>query len=165
MAVIDFSAIKERIQSVLETANTTTASTDLSNGLSARIQKVVKINPERIPIQANIFNYVTIFVDSKDIDETAMAANQTNVKRKATVDLKILGVVWNPNVTALDEDAADNDCEKLMENVEHILRSDPTINSNAIWSHPTGVTYHSGPVAEESHMRAGIMNYRAVIFY
>lgn len=167
MAVLDLNNIKEQLQAALEAANTTTASTDLSSGLETRVQAVLKLNPARIPIQGNWYPYVTIYIDSKEIDEQTIQVNQSQGKRRADVGIKIVGAVWNSTVTpgSEDVDEASDDAESLMENIEQILRANTTLGGAVSWSAPEGVTYHNLSLEEDASIRAGVMSYKAVAFY
>jgi hypothetical protein len=162
---VDLNNLKEQIQSLLQTANTTTASRDLSTGLETRVQRVLKVNPSRIPIQASWYPFVTIYIDAKDIELQGIAVNQQNAKRRADVSVKVVGAVWNSTVTDEEVDPADEDCEDLLENIEEILRANPTLAGSATWSYPEGVAYHSANLDEETHIRAGILTLRTTIFY
>lgn len=162
---IDLNNLKEQIQTIFEQANTTTASRDLSSGLETRVQRVLKINPARIPVQASWYPFVTIYIDNKAISPEGIAVNQANAKRKSVVDVKIIGAVWNSTISDDEADPADDDCDDLMENIEEILRSNSTLNGVATWAFPTEVTYHNASFDEETHIRAGILNLEATIFY
>lgn len=162
---IDLNNLKEQIQTIFEAANTTTASRDLSNGISKRVQKVLKINPARIPVQASWYPFVTTYIESKDVELVDFAKDQLTAKRKSIVELKVIGAVWNSSISDAASDPADEDCEDLMENIEEILRANPTIAGTCLWSYPTGVTYHNVGLDEGVHIRAGILNLEATIFY
>jgi len=165
VAVIDLNNLKEQIQTILEAANTTTASTDLSNGLETRVQRVLKVNPARIPVQSTWYPFVTMYIEKKDIELIQFGVNQVNAQRKAEVDVKILGAVWNSSITDEEVDPADEDCEDLMENIEQIMRANHTIAGVANWSHPVQVTYHNASIDEGVHIRFGIMSLEATIFH
>ena len=162
---VDINNLKEQIQSIFETANTTTASRDLSSGLETRVQRILKVNPARIPVQSSWHPYVTIYTDSKDIEPSDIAISQANAKRRADIDLKIVGVVWNSTVSDEELDPADEDCEDLMENIEEILRANPTIAGTVTWAFPSTVDYHGATLDEDTHLRAGVMTLKATIFY
>jgi hypothetical protein len=162
---IDLNNLKEQIQGIFETANTTTASRDLSSGLETRVQRVLKVNPSRIPIQASWYPFVTIFIDNKTVVQDGMVKDQQTAKRKAKIDVKIIGAVWNSTISDDETDPADEDCEDLMENIEEILRANSTLAGVTTWSFPTNVTYHSADLDEDTHIRAGILNLEATIFY
>lgn len=162
---VDLNNLKEQIQTIFQAANTTTATRDLSSGLETRVQRVLKINPGRIPVQGNWYPFVTIYIDRKDVELTDFAKDQLTAKRKCDVDVKIIGAVWNSSVTDEEVDPADEDCEDLMENIEQILRANPTLGGVATWAKPTDVTYHNATLDEGAHIRAGILNLTATIFY
>jgi hypothetical protein len=161
----DLNNLKEQIQGIFQTANTTTATRDLSSGLESRVQRVLKVNPARIPIQASWYPYVTIYIDDKEISAQGMVKNQLTARRQGKIDIKIIGAVWNSTVTDEEIDPADEDCEDLMENIEEILRANPTLEGVVTWQFPNLVTYHSAPVDEDAHIRAGILNLEATVFY
>lgn len=162
---VDLNNLKEQIQTLLQNANTTTASRDLSSGLQDRVTHVLKVNPTRLPIQASFYPCVTVFVARKEVEQKTIAIDQMRGRRQAKVDVKIIGMVMNTIVTDSEVDEADEDCESLMENIEEILRANPTLNSAATWQLPTLVTYHNVGYDEEAHLRAGILNLQATIFY
>lgn len=163
--MLDLNTLKENIQTLLEVANTTTASVDLSYGLQKRIEKVLKVNPTRIPIQTTHLNFVTVYIASKDIEQKTIAMTQLDGARRAEIDVKIIGAVWNNIYTNKDVDEADDDCESLMENIEQILRASPTLSNFALWSFPTSVTYHSSNVDEGTNLRAGVLTLKVSAFY
>lgn len=162
---IDLNNLKEQLQGIFQTANTTTASRDLSSGLTTRVQRVLKINPARIPPQASWINCVTIWIDSKALEEKTIAQNQMAAKRAAKVQVKIAGLVWNTAMNDNEVDDASEDCEDLMENIEEILRSNPTVAGVATWSFPTDVTYFNEQVGEETHLRAGVLTLQTTVYY
>ena len=163
------SLIKTAVQSILETANTTTGSPiDLSDALAARVKKVLQINVEKIPIQPSFFPCLTMFYEAKTINLLDMAGSMLDGRRRADVNLKIVGLVWIDNMNSASfelKDLADNEIEQLMENAEQVLRKDPTLNGNALWSKSTDVTYHNYAVSEDAHMRAGIMSFTVSVLY
>lgn len=169
MARVPLTTIKSSLQTALETANTTTGSPiDLSDSLTTRVQKILQINVEKIPVQPSFFPCITMFYDSKQITLQDIAANQLNGKRRADIDLKIVGIVWIDNMNATNfeyKDLADNECEQLMENIEQVLRNDPSIGGNVTWSKSTDITFHNFPVSEDSHMRAGILTHKLTVMY
>ena len=165
MAVLDLENIKNQVKSALDSANTLTASQDLSSGLETRVQQVLTVNPARIPIQASWYPFVTVYLDGKSMEEATMQGGQSAGRRKATLDLKIVGAVWNSTISDDTKDDADNDCECLMENIEEIMRGATKLGGAATWSFPTEVTFHNRQLDEGSSLRVGIMNYQVTVFY
>lgn len=177
---LDLNSLKEQIQAILQTANDAGATRDLSSGLANRVQRVLKINPNRIPVQADWYPYVTIFIDQKSVEMQDFGGSQMNAKRKGEISVKIAGVVVNSLLADAEVDEADDDCESLMENIEEILRANPQLGGSAVgsavvgssqvgpivsWSYPTKVTYHNATLAEGVHIRAGMLDLTVAVFY
>lgn len=169
MAVVaDLNGIKSAIQTILTAANTTTASpVYLSNGLanSVTVKQILKTHPENIRPQASFFPLVTCFIPEKAIINEAMAGGQLNNRRRATVDVKVVGAIWNQNFTSADTDPADEDIATLMENVELALRADSTLGGKVNWQRPNGCKYYSTLINEQTHLRSGVLSLQCEIFY
>ena len=169
MAVrVDINGIKEAIQNVLASANTTTGSPiDLSSSLSnsKRVQQILKIHPEMIVPQASFFPLVTCFVPSKAVKRMDIAKDQLSSKRRATISVNVVGSVWNNNFLSIDEDPADEDINYLMESVELILRSDTTLNGKVTWHQVTSCEYFASILDEQTHLRSGVLTLECEVFY
>lgn len=164
--VVDLNGIKAQIATVLSAANTTTASPiDISNGLSTRVQSVLKIHPEMIEVQASLYPFVTCYVNSKTMDQDSIAVNQLSAKKRAKVELHIVGAVWNSNFSIEEEDPADEDINKLMENVEYALRTSPELANEVQWQITDSVEYYISRLDSKNALRAGIIKMVATVFY
>ncbi len=164
---IDLSGLKTDIRTILNTANDTMASYDLSTGLARRIQSVNKYNPEKIQPTANNLPAVFIWTAAKRVNLETINQTLALAKRKAEILFSIAGIVWIPYTSTVTEDPADTDCEKLMENIEEVLRANDTLGGKAKWHLTSDVTYHSTstPNDEEAHLRIGLMALRATVYY
>lgn len=152
-SAIDLNGIKTAIKALFDNNLST-----LSTGLPTTVKKVLKLNPQNIPVQPSFFPAICIFTDSKDIELRDIAINQSIGKRKGSIEIKIVGLIWNDDYLNDTSDPADDEIEDLMENIELVLRSnDTTFGGLVLKSYPTNVTYFSFPFSEESHMRAGVM--------
>jgi hypothetical protein len=161
----DLNNLKEQVQTIFDTANDTAAAYDLSTGLTTRVQKVLKLNPALIPVQANWYPYVSVWVDAKDVEPADFAGNQLMAKRQATVHLKVAGAVWENAVADEAVDEADNECEQLMENIEEILRRNPQLSATVTWQFPGRIQYYNASLGEGACLRAGVMDLEATVFY
>lgn len=163
---VDINALKENIRFILNDNNTTTAAAvDLSSNMSTRVKYIMKVNPEMIDLDVNLYPCVTVFASRKRIQERTIASNQVVGKRRADLILTIMGLVWNDITVDFKEDGADDDVENLMENIEAILRHYTTINNLTNWQFPLEVAYHSVSFSEEAHMRIGVMELQVSVFY
>jgi hypothetical protein len=169
MSVVDLNDIKEQIQTLFESANTTTGttgvSTDLSASLSTRIQSILKINPDRLLVQAPLYPCVTAYIDDKTKNEDQITPTQTSMKRVSTVNVKVAGLVQNFVISDLDEDAADNECEILMGNVEAVLAEDATLGGSVVWQFPTEVIFHNETLDEGANIRVGVLNLECLVLH
>ena len=162
---IDLNGIKTQLKSILDTANTTTATYDLSTGMDKRVQKVLKVNPLKIPIQPSFFPYVTCYTDNKDIELDTIAKNQLTGRRQADISLQVIGAVWDSIISDPLLDDADEECERLMENIEEIIRRDFTLNDTVKWTKPESTSFHSLPLDEQTSMRVGALTLNCKVFY
>ena len=165
MARTDVVGIKDTIKSLFDSANTTTASPiDLSSDLTKRVQKTMTLHPDMIRPQASFFPFVTCYVDDKAVVSKQIAVNQTTAKRDSEITLKIVGAVFNQNLTDVTKDPADNDINYLMENIEQVLRSNPNLSGKVLWQAPESVEYFT--TADLSNaVRYGILTLKARVSY
>lgn len=167
-SIADLVGIKNQIKTTLSLANTTTASPiDLSSNLSnsKRVVRVLAINPERINPQASLFPLVTCYIDLKTIKTDDIAKTQLSSKRRATVDLKVVGSLWNNNFVSVEDDPADDDILYLMENTELILRSDYNLGAKVSWQRPTDCKYYTTVLDEQTHLRSGVLSFACEVWY
>jgi hypothetical protein len=168
VAVVDLNGIKSELKSIFEAANTTTASPiDLSSNLLGpkRVQRVMTVHPEMITPQASFFPFVTSYILEKEITGSDISVNQTNSTRNSEILIGVVGAVWNSNIVTADDDPADTDINYLMENVEQVLRANPTINGKVKWQVPQSVKYYTYPLNQQTHIRFGILTLKAKAFY
>lgn len=154
---IDIAAIKTNFKTILDTANTTTAAHDLSSGMSQRVKRVLKVNPSLISPQASFYPWVTISADRKAVEHTTIAKDQLVGKRAGEISFNVVGAVWEQICTSVDQDPADENVEKLMENIEEIIRRNYKLGNTVNWTRTQDVAYHSLPRSEQTHLRVGVL--------
>jgi hypothetical protein len=167
MAQVDISNIKTQIKSILDVANTTTAAVDLSGGMDRRVQQVLKVHPLKVPIDPGSFPWVSMYIDSKEIEQLTMghAGSQASALRSAELVVHLACAVQEPLITSVKEDQGDENCEKLMENVEEIIRSNTNLNSSVDWCFPDTAEYHDEPWDERNFIRGALLPLRCKVFY
>lgn len=162
----DLNGIKTQLSTIFTSANTTTGSPiDLSAGMTQRVSKILKVNPNMIPPQISFYPFVTCYVVSKTMEQKSMSVDQLQAKKMATITVEVVGGILNENFVTDTEDPADEDINYLMENIELTLRAYPTLNSKVIWQIAKDVTYFSSPLDERTHLRAGIITLEGKVFY
>jgi hypothetical protein len=165
---VDLNGIKTAIRNLLLSANTTTASPiDLSAGLSnsKRVQNILKINPEMIRPQISMFPLVTCYISDKPIKSMDIAKTQLDSKRRATVNVSVVGSIWNNNFNSINDDPADEDINYLMENIELALRSDYNLGGAVNWQIASDCKYYITNLDEQTHLRSGILKLECEVFY
>lgn len=168
MAQIDIDGIKSAVKSILDAANTTTGSPiDLSSGLATRVNRVLKVDPNRIMIQPSFYPFITIVASDKQLQQTSIGVggNMTNAKRQADLTLDIFCACHEPFVTNINEDQGAENAEKLAENIEEILRANTTLNSTVKWSVPRETIWDNAQVDEETNLRAAIIPLVCRVYY
>ena len=115
--------------------------------------------------QASFYPLVTCYITEKTINSSDFAKDQLSAQRRSTVSIEVVGAVFNQNFISVDEDPADEDINYLMENVELVLRSDPSLNNLVKWQRPSSVRYYITALDEQTHLRAGILQIEAETFY
>lgn len=168
MAQVNIGNIKTQIKSILDAANTTTGSPiDLSNGMATRVQQVLKVHPLKVPIDPGSMPFVSMYVESKEIEQLTMGhkGNQTSALREASLIVNIACAVQEPLITSVKEDQGDENCEQLMENVEEILRANSDLNSSVDWCFPETAEYHDEPWDERNFIRGAVLPLRCRVFY
>ena len=158
--------IKAAFKTVLDAANTTTASVDLSLSLSCgRINTIATKSPNSDMFGSDVLPAIAIFTDRKEVTMQDIVRDPRLAKRKATVDFSVAGIIWNSDYSTIEGNSADDDIEKLMENIEDVLRDNPTLNGTVLSQHPTDVTYHNLSLSEEQHYKVGIATFQCVKYY
>jgi hypothetical protein len=162
----DINGMLSNIQSIFIAANTTGASPiDLSHQLSTRVASVMKVNPIQLIPEAWMFPMVTCYLSGKSTEDQTFAKSQANIKRRATLEIDVVGAIWNDTFNTSFDDPADTDIHLLMENIELILRSNETLSNAVSWSVPQRVDYYDARINEGSHLRSGILTLQATVFY
>lgn len=118
MGVIDYRAKIDAISNLLTAANTTTASYDLSTGLTKRVQKIIKGDPAQIPNQLNLYPCIFIQLETKTESLQSIGHSNYNLKRKADISWGIFAYVYHGS----GSDDSDKEVQKLSENIEEIFR-------------------------------------------
>lgn len=164
---IDISGLKSDTAGLLTTANDTAATYDLSANMSRRVQYVNTYNPEKLMPEAHILPAVFVWTAAKRVNLETINRTLATGKRKAEVMFNVAGVVWVPYTSTPTTDPADDDCEKLMENIEEVLRNNDTLGGKARWHLTSDVTYHTAmaPNSEDAHLRVGLMSLKATVYY
>lgn len=168
-SVVDLVGIEGNLKSYFTSNNTTAGAPirNLSTSMTNKVSNIVEFNPNFIRVQASFYPAVAIFVENKTINlsKGTIAVDQLTSIRNAELTIKVLGLVWNSNLTDDTQDPAARDCRYLMENIEYVLRGYPTFGGKVSWQNATDCTYHDVNLGEDVHLRVGVLNVSAKVNY
>lgn len=163
---LDINGIIEATQTILETANTTTASPlDLSSGLTNRVANIVKFSPVYINAQRDKIPAIHVWLESKDIDFKDISINQLNGRREGTLQIKVAGFVAMTNYITQDVNQSEQEVRILMENIEQVLRSNDKLSNTVDRQRITNVTYFDLPYTDEVNFKAAVLSMEAKKYY
>lgn len=154
---LNIKGIKNSIKSVLDAANTTTASYDLSTSLTSRVITVSTISPNAYHFTADKLPAVSIWTNSKAISAPGIVKDQITAKREGLAKFFVAGFVWNSDFMDIYGDSSDDEIETLMENIEEVLRRNTDLSGTVLWNKPTECEYHSLSLSNEQHYKVGIL--------
>ena len=131
------------LKTMFVSANTTTASVDLSASLTSRIPdtSIFTDDIETRALQADECPAIFIRVMSKDEDfATLGATGAANNYKQADITFQIVGLyrkdgAWSSNSTLGAE------VYRLASNIEGVLRNNVTLSGSALWCQPTGTNF------------------------
>jgi len=167
MATFSLNALKERIQTILETANTTTASNDLSSGMDSRIVRISKMNPDKVFAQATKHPSLHIYPENVTMESQGIAKTQATAKRRTEFNINIAGIYQSFALEDIEEDKAQKNLEIMMSNLESVLRDSPTLTdyTGVLYQIPTGIQYGIGGLDEDCYFRIGVLSLKVVTLY
>jgi len=133
---MDLVAHLKSTANILEKNNTTTATNDLSNGLTKRVTRVYKGLEgmyERQPVMVN--QYPVVFVEIRTHGEE-FAELGKSAKREITTGFDIVGITHCGMGTKTEDiETTENsqyECIQLISNIENILRNNIRLSQTAV---------------------------------
>lgn len=138
----------------------------LSTGMTKPVKQFFTVRPENIKPQANVMPCISVHYEGKIPVSSGIAINQKIAKRRCEASFVITAMIWNQNFSAnIQDDPADRDMQKLMENIEELLRSHPTLGGRCLWQIPGQVSIHDANMSEKTHFSVAFMELKVTAFY
>jgi len=125
---VDVNTIRTTLGNLILKNNTTTSSTDISTGLTKRVQRVIT-GYSKIPIP-NIV-YPVIFVELKS-DTAAFDLIGSAANRKNVITFDIISIVDSGFGQTSGRDISDVQMLKLTDNIKTLLDAYPKLSSTSI---------------------------------
>lgn len=137
----DYEANSLAVRNALRGYNTTTASPDLSSGLTRRVITVEIDDPDVIAMRLNDLPAVYIRVQGADEDAAGLGATgPTGTRKFKDVTYEIIGIyhrdgVHTAHATHLTE------VYRLAENIEGVFQAEHQLSGTALWVHPNNTNF------------------------
>ena len=159
--------VQSALQSVLATANTTTAANDLSASLVRRVQIVEMGRPANRPLAQ--FQLPAVLVYAKDKDENYdELGGGTGTRRRIITHFGVLCAVmaspFEGGATQRGHDQVEEQLITLTTNVETVLRNDINLSATVSFQRPMNTEYHAsveGIATESTYVDAAIVTVEA----
>jgi len=132
----DYEANVAAIKNALEDYNTSTASPDLSSGLTRRIQNVYVDDPEIVSIRQ--LSYPALFVRISSKEESYASAGvpgPSGNKKFATTVYDVIGL-YHKDGAHTQHSGVLTEIYRLAENIEGVFQAEHDLSSTALWCNP-----------------------------
>lgn len=144
------------LYNVINNANTTTASVDLSSGLDSRVKRIAMADPGVVNLRNYEFPAVFVTISNKTEEfEGIGGTGSARELKSAEVNFQVVGMYKKYGATTTN-DALLNDVYKLADNIESVIREEYTASGTASW---IGVesTDFIGPFEGEGTLVKGVL--------
>jgi len=129
------------IVNVLEEHNTTTASPDLSEGLSTRVKSIMKDDWNVVSTKRLDFPLIYVRIKEKAEQYDALGATgSTGRMKRASVQYDLIGLyaqdgIYSPHADILTE------LYTLAGNIEGVLQQEFTLSNTCLWCNPEATAF------------------------
>lgn len=126
------------ILNVLKNHNTTTASPDLSNGLSERVDNdnIINSDPELVTPRADRLPAIYVMIANKDEEAAGLGATGVSgVRKHATVEYDIFAIYGKYGGGNAHSDLL-TDVYKFAKNIEGVFQQEYKLSNTALFCHP-----------------------------
>ena len=139
----DYEANAVAVRNVLLDHNTTTATPDLSSGLTTRIANIDINDPEVINLRASKYPVVFIRPGSKDEDFASLGNTGPSASHKRGDMLwEIIGLYRKDGGHTQHSDVT-IEIMRLAENIEGVFEAELTLSGTALWCNPSRTDFRN----------------------
>jgi hypothetical protein len=157
----DYEANLAAIQNCLNNHNTTTASPDLSAGLTTRVKNVVIDDPDVAAIQWD--DLPAIFIRMQNATEEAAGLGPTGpsgVRKTKEASIELIGMYMRDGAHTTSR-AHHTEVYRLAENLEGVFQAEFTLSGTAMWCHPAATNFGAFQLGEGTRVKGFVTNLRA----
>lgn len=163
MAGFDYNAAATALVTVLQTANTTTATQDLSGSLTTRLvnDNITDDDPQIVNVRADRLPAIYVRVNQAEEDFAGLGDTGSTRRRKSkTVDFDIFALYRKEGARASNREVS-RDVAQLAQNIEAVLQANAKLASPNLWCNPGKTTFAGFPLAEGSWVKAVLIEVKA----
>ena len=149
------------VYNALRDYNTTTASPDLSSGLTTRVQNVYLNDPSIVGLRADIYPAVFVRVNSKKEDFAGLGATgPANARKEAIVNYDVIGFYRKDGAVATQGSVLIN-LAKLAGNIEGVFQQESNLSGTALWCQAVDTNFYGPFQTDEVWIKAVVVNLEA----
>ena len=157
----DYETNVAAIQNVLLAHNTTTASPDLSSGLTTRVRNVLVDDPEITAIQWDDLPAIYVRVISADEEAASLGpTGPTGVRKTKNATYELVGMYIRDGASGLGRTHL-TEVYRLAENLEGVFQAESNLSSTALWCHPASTNFGAFGLGEGSRVKGFVTTLRA----
>jgi len=151
----DYEARLATVAGLLEDHNTTTASPDLSQSLTTRVQNIYQNDPSFTPARGDAYPCVYVWVMNKsERYESLGEPGPSGQLKRATVTYGLLGLHRKEGATAQHSTAL-TDLYRFAENIEGVFQAKHNLSDTALWVNPAATDF--GVISRDGVWIKGVM--------
>lgn len=152
----DYEANITAVYNVLANSNTTTATVDLSSGLTSRVKNIYKNDPATTSIREDSYPCIFVRISSKNEEFASLGGTGPGGnKKRATCVFDVIGLYHKDGAITAHSTVL-NEVYKLAENIEGVFQQEYTLSQTALWCNPRRTEFF-GPFQSEGVMVKGVL--------
>jgi len=163
----DYSINLIAVTQALKDYNTTTASPDLSDGLSERINNdnILATDPELVKPRADRLPAVYVIIARKSESASSIGmTGTTGVKKQALVEYEIFGIFGKYGGHSPHSELL-TDVYKLAKNIEGVFQAEYKLSNTALWCNPISTEFSPALDIGEGFAKAVLIKLEASYFF
>lgn len=129
MTVVGYQTVLDNIVTLLNNAKATTLSTNLTTA----VQQVIKGDPNNIPVQANMYPTVFVYLTKKDEDWVTLGG----ALKQTVLTFEIYALVLLTGTS----DSSDQEVRYLSDNIENLLRANSDLQGTVDFCNPSECSF------------------------
>ena len=150
----DYEANTLAVANTLTNANTTTATVDLSSGLTTRVRNIYRSDPAIVGLRGDIYPAVFVRVNRKEEEFAGLGATgPAGARKQATVSYDVIGFYRKDGGRQSQADVL-VELERFAENIEGVFQQETTLSGTAMWCQVKQTDFYGPFQNDESWIKA-----------